>query len=325
MSNPNRSALINTLFKVLAANYHACEPPADRTLFEHLMYAFCLEDARAEAADEAFARLQQTFFDWNEVRVTTVSELAETLASLPDPPAAAKRLKHALQHIFESHYSFDIEAIKKQNLGKAIKDIEVIRGVTPFVVAYVTQHGLGGHAIPMSTSIVDLLVVIGIVTEAEARRNRIPGLERAVPKAKGIEFASLLQQIAADFKLMPDNSRLRTLLLQIDPEAKDRLAKRLTRSGAPPVEDDKQALPAASQGNEDEQPPAAGLPKEPRKGTRKEVDKSGDRDASGGRRKRRATPSAGKRAKADAQPALEADAVARKASATKQLSKKKPR
>jgi endonuclease-3 len=84
MSTPNRSALINAAYKLLKEHYQPCQPPADRTLFEHLMYACCLEDARPEAADEAFARLQQTFFDWNEVRVTTVTELAETLSPLPN-------------------------------------------------------------------------------------------------------------------------------------------------------------------------------------------------------------------------------------------------
>ena len=93
MSNPNRSALINTTYKVLQEHYQPCQPPADRTLFEHLLYACCLENARPEAADEAYAKLQQTFFDWNEVRVTTVNELAETMSSLPDGTAAAKRLK----------------------------------------------------------------------------------------------------------------------------------------------------------------------------------------------------------------------------------------
>jgi endonuclease III len=304
MSTPNRSSLINTAYKVLKEHYQPCQPAVDRSLFEHLMYACCLEDARPEAADEAFARLQQTFFDWNEVRVTTVAELAETLAPLPDGTAAAKRLRPALQHIFETHYSFDIEHLKKQNLGKAVKEIEAIRGVTPFVTDYVTQHGLGGHAIPLSKTIIDVLTVIGVVTEAEARRNRIPGLERAIPKAKGIEFASLLHQLAADFALSPHSSKLRALLLRIDPHAKERLAQRLAQAEeSPAAAADVSAQPSPT--------PASAPPAN---------------DATTGRRKRKETPSAaGHAAKAEA-AADGGDAVAKpKTSATKQLSKKKPR
>jgi endonuclease-3 len=307
MSTPNRSALINAAYKVLREHYQPCQPPADRTLFEHLMYACCLEDARPEAADEAYARLQQTFFDWNEVRVTTVTELAETLAALPNATAAAKRLRPALQHIFETHYSFDLEYLKKQNLGKSVKDIEVIRGVTPFVTDYVTQHGLGGHAIPLSKSIIDVLTVVGVITEVEAKRNRIPGLERAIPKAKGIEFASLLHQLAAEFQLSPHSTKLRALLVQIDPEAKDRLAKRLAKAeDTPPVEAEPRHT--AVRNARPETPDSAAPVKEPPTG----------------KRKRKGTPPDAEHSKT-AEPANCDDSGAPKTSATKQLSKKKPR
>jgi endonuclease-3 len=308
MSTPNRSALINAAYKLLKEHYQPCQPPADRTLFEHLMYACCLEDARPEAADEAFARLQQTFFDWNEVRVTTVTELAETLSPLPNGTAAAKRLRPALQHIFETNYSFDIEYMRKQNLGKSVKDIEAIRGVTPFVTDYVTQHGLGGHAIPLSKSIIDVLTVIGVITEIEAKRNRVPGLERAIPKAKGIEFASLLHQLAAEFVLSPHSTKLRALLMQIDPEAKDRLAKRLAKAEetAAATEPRRPAVPTARPEASDSAASA--------------------KEATGGKRKRKETPpDAGQSKKAES-PAGDSDpAMAPKTSATKQLSKKKPR
>ena len=78
-------------------------------------------------------------------RVTTVSELAAVMAALPEPEVAALRLKKVLQSVFESHYSFDVEPLKKQNLGKAVKRLEKYTGVTPFVVGYVTQAALGGH------------------------------------------------------------------------------------------------------------------------------------------------------------------------------------
>lgn len=304
MSTPNRSALINAAYKVLKEHYQPCQPPADRSLFEILMYACCLEDARPEAADEAFARLQQTFFDWNEVRVTTVAELAETLAPLPDATAAAKRLRPALQHIFETHYAFDLEPLKKQNLGKAVKEIEAIRGVTPFVTDYVTQHGLGGHAIPLSKSIIDVLTVMGVITEVEAKRNRVPGLERAIPKAKGIEFASLLHQLAAEFLLSPHSTKLRALLLQIDPQAKQRLAQRLAKPDETPAAAGENAAP----------PPPATDSAAPAKG------------ATAGRRKRKEAPSAAGPSAQDAATCEEGDAAAiPKTSATKQLSKKKPR
>jgi endonuclease-3 len=226
MSASNRQTLINKTFKVLKKHYESVAPPSDRSVLEHLLYACCLENSKHENVDEVFAKLEQNYFDWNEVRVTTVAELAEVMASLPDPGDAAQRLKRGLQGIFETHYSFDLEFFRKQNLGKSIKDIERFSGVTRFAVAYVTQNALNGHAIPINQGVLSVLEVLGVISPAEAAKKRVPGLERAIPKSKGVEFASLLHQLGVDYAATPFSPRLRTVILEIAPDAKDRLPKR---------------------------------------------------------------------------------------------------
>ena len=58
---------------------------------ESVLYASLLEDAPADLADEGMAKCEQEFFDWNEVRVTTATELSQVLSRLPD--AAATHLR----------------------------------------------------------------------------------------------------------------------------------------------------------------------------------------------------------------------------------------
>src|SRR3954464_1278953 len=199
----NRTALISKVYKVLKKHYKPIAPPADRPALEHLLYACLLENARYDAADDAFAKLKELYFDWNEIRVTTVTELAEGMSGIPDAAAAAQRVKRSLQSVFEGGYSFDMEALKKQNLGKAEKDLEKINGSSPFVRSYVTQQALGGHSIPISKGAIDILHAVGIISDGEADKGLVPGLERAIPKNKGVEFGSLLQQLAADLVASP--------------------------------------------------------------------------------------------------------------------------
>ena len=225
----NRTAIIHKIQKVLKKHYKPVAPPADRTALEHLLYACVLENARFEAADEAFAKLKELYFDWNEIRVTTVTELAEGMNGIPDASAAAQRVKRSLQSIFEGSYSFDIEALKKQNLGKAEKDLEKLNGTTPFVRAYVAQNALSGHSIPVSKGALDVLYAVGAITDAEADKGLAPGLERAIPKNKGVEFGSLLQQVGVDLAASPGSTKLKAVLAEIDPEFKERLAGRQAR------------------------------------------------------------------------------------------------
>ena len=244
MSTPNRAGLLKKTFRVLKKHYKSVIPIGDRSTLEHLLYACCLENTHAEATDEAYAKLQESYFDWNEIRVTSVSELAEVLSALTDPADAATRLKQVLQMVFETYYSFDLEHLKKQNLGKAVKELEKYTGTTNFSVDYVSQNSLGGHSIATNTGAVHTMVVLGIVTEAEATKRRLPGVERAISKAKGIEFTSLLHQLGTDFRATPFSSRVRGILLEIDPNAKERFPKRKSRKKEAPPEREKPSKPS---------------------------------------------------------------------------------
>jgi hypothetical protein len=198
MSSGNRTVKYENLLKSLRKHYKPLAEPPERSVLEHLLYACCLEDARVEQADEGFAKLQQTYFDWNEVRVTTAVELAEALKPLPFPMQAASRIKQCLQSIFETRYQYDIDDMKKANLGKATAELEAWKGMSAFVVSYVSQHALGGHSIPASQLICEAMWQCDVLSLAEIQKKALPGIERAIPKNKGVEFAGLMHQFASD-------------------------------------------------------------------------------------------------------------------------------
>ncbi|MFO0924667.1 MAG: hypothetical protein U0905_19530 [Pirellulales bacterium] len=200
MTSTNRADRIEQLYKVLKKHYKPTTIATDRPVLDLLLYACCLEDARFEAADEAFAKLQQSYFDWNEVRVTTIAELAEVLSSLPAPGEAAARIKNCLQSLFESRYSFEIDELRKANLGKTVAEMEAWKGVSKFVVGFVTQSALGGHAIPIDNASMEVMKLMEIVTPNEATKGVVPGLERTIAKSKAPEFSTLLHQFAAEFR-----------------------------------------------------------------------------------------------------------------------------
>jgi chemotaxis protein histidine kinase CheA len=225
MTSANRATRISKLHTLLKKSYKPTLSTEDRPLMEHLLYACLLENAPYELADESLARLEQDYFDWNEVRVTTVTELAEVLARLPDATSAAMRLKKNLHGLFESTYTFDLEELKKQNLGKAVQKFESLPAMTPFVLAYVTQHGLGGHAIPLDSAALRFFWLSDIINETELKTGRVTGLERAIPKAKGVEFASLLHQAAVALNIDPNDETARKIVLTLNPALEQKVAE----------------------------------------------------------------------------------------------------
>ena len=196
MSATKRATLIGKLNTALKKHYKPLPTQPARPLLEHVLYASLLEDTPADLADEGMAKCEQEFYDWNEVRVTTVTELAQVLSRLPEPVVAARRLKSNLQAIFEEFYTFDLDHLKKENLGKAVNKFEKMPGMTPFVLSYTVQQGLGGHSIPIDYSAMVIMLCTEIASQQEANSGKVPGLERAIPKSKGSEFSGLLHQAA---------------------------------------------------------------------------------------------------------------------------------
>ncbi len=244
MAAINRAALLTKLHKVLKKHYEPVLPAPGRTLLENLLFACCLENSPYAAAEQAFEAVSKTYFDWNEVRVSTVKEIAEVMKQLPDPQASATRLRRCLQSVFEANYSFDIEPMKKLNLGQAVQKFESYDGASPFVVSYITQTSLGGHSIPLDDGAMGALLVLGLVSEKDTAKTGCTGMERAIPKNKGLEFGSLLHQLSIDFTTNPYSTNLHKILLEVDSEAKSRLPKR----GAKPVEKKSEPAPAAPAG-----------------------------------------------------------------------------
>ena len=254
MTAVSRTSQFAKVHKVLKKHYKAALPNAARSVIEHLLFGCCLEDARHDAAEEAFAALVHTFFDWNEVRVTSISELSEVMACLPDPRSGANRIKRVLHAVFEATFNFDLEEYRKKNLGPTVAWLAKLDGTSPFVVSYVVQAALGGHSIPIDAGTMAALLVLDLVTEKDAAAVVVPGLERAVAKSKGIEFGSLLHELGADYSANPYSSPLRDILLQINPDCASRLPKRRLdrsqrKSHEPPAPAEKPAKdkePAAS-------------------------------------------------------------------------------
>jgi hypothetical protein len=244
---PPRGQLIPKLHKALKSHYKPFTPDTSRDLLDQVLLACCLENAPADVAEKAFARLKQAYADPNEVRVTTVAELTETLHDLPDPARAALSLRRTLQGVFESTYTFSLDHAKKHSLAHGLKVLEGLHGVPPFVVHYVASTALGGHLIPLDKGALAGLWLCGLITQLEYDSGKVPGLERLIGKKAGVEFSTLLHQFGVDVLTNLHGNTVRKVIQAVNPAAKDRFPKRGEQvpEPVPPVVTDKAAIKAA--------------------------------------------------------------------------------
>ncbi|MDR3199396.1 MAG: hypothetical protein LBU34_16125 [Planctomycetaceae bacterium] len=227
----SKTKKIEALVKILQKQQINLPNPPERTVLAHLIYAALLENTLFEQADSAFTVLEHYFIDWNEIRVSTANELADTFPMLPDPVAAGERVRRTLQGVFEKTYMFDLEELHKKgkNLGQAIEFLNSIYGCTRFMVDYTTQVAFGGHIIPLDEASLRIFRLLDLTqVNKEGTRENVSCLERTIQKKNGLTFSLQLHHFAAGFYNDPELTELRAILKSIDPAAEN-------RSWTPPV------------------------------------------------------------------------------------------
>ena len=109
-----------------------------------------------------------------------------------------------LQKVFEEEYSFSLEDLGKKGLKQAAKQLSRYKEeVDDFIVAWVVQRALGGHAMPLDEPILRVLGRLGVIQpneadDAETLETLRGTIEHIVPKARGPEFTELLSLLARD-------------------------------------------------------------------------------------------------------------------------------
>jgi endonuclease-3 len=188
---------MNRLFTATKRGHDAAEPEA-RPVLEHLIYGVCREGTTREKADAAFRALQANFFDWNEVRVSMIREVADVIDELPDAEARAQRIISLLQEIFETTFSFELDSLHKKGLKQAEKQLQRYQGSDPYVVAYTLQTGLGGHYLPLDNAMSRALKRLEVL-DGEPDEAARASLEHLVPKSRGYQFCEAVSAVAHEF------------------------------------------------------------------------------------------------------------------------------
>jgi endonuclease-3 len=190
----NRQRILSRLLESPMGESHE---PESLPVLEQFIFALCRENATDEQARLAYNNLKTKFFDWNEVRVSSVRELEEAMAGLADAESRAQRLISFLQEVFETKFSFDLEDVQKKGLKQGSKQIMRYGSANDYVGAWVTQRTLAGHAIPLDAPTLRCARRIGLVDatseDVEAARAT---LEHVIPKAKGPQFTDAISNLA---------------------------------------------------------------------------------------------------------------------------------
>ncbi len=219
----SKTQLLDSIYTLLRKRYKMGPRPEKLSVMESVIYGICHEGTTREQANQTLVRFKDGFFDWNEVRVSPLSQVQTALIGLPDHETRAERLRKFLRQLFSKTYGFNLEQLLKGPQKEAVKNLEEYEALrSDYVLATVLQQGLGGHAIPVDRPMRRALERLGLVEAGSDDASLRASLERAVPKNRGAEFVDLMEELAHDTCVESEPECPRCELRKVCPTAQTR-------------------------------------------------------------------------------------------------------
>ncbi len=151
-------------------------------------------ECNEESARRAVNRLLGSMESWNEVRVSTPSELQRVIGNtIPNALARCQHLITSLQSVFDWENRLSLDRLKNVGRREARQYLEQLEGVDEYVAASVMLWGLGGHAIPVNDKLLEALRRAELVHPSANRAEVQAFLERNISATQAQEFCLVMR------------------------------------------------------------------------------------------------------------------------------------
>lgn len=197
----DKQAIWRKVATALKKRYKDNPPKDSRPVLETLLYAACLENTTYEAAEKAYESLLASFFDLNEIRVSSITELSNALGDTNHPEHRALWVRSTLQYVFESNYEYQFEKVRRKTLELAARHLGRIPHITPFMRLYTLQQTMAAFVTPMDDRMKAAAIWLGFVAPGATNEEAADGMKSAVKKADAAAMCHLLRLLANEPKL----------------------------------------------------------------------------------------------------------------------------
>lgn len=199
----DKSQICRKFVTALQKLYGKSVPGIEMPVVETMLFAACLEDNSWHAAEQQLKKLLSTYFDLNEIRVSSVSELEATLSELREADWKGLRIRSILRHVFESTYSFDFEKLRRQTIEQAVKTLKKINDITPFIRDFLLHEILSSHIVCLDNTMLQAAKWLGLVPVTADLHEASEFLKGGLKKSEVAEFCYLLRCLATDPRFLP--------------------------------------------------------------------------------------------------------------------------
>ncbi len=199
MSAIEQASAFQQVVDHLKATYEPAPATTDLEPIRQLVYSFLLWDCTTSRADNAFKRIEETYVDMNDLRVSRAEEIMDVLGkTYPAAEERVARIKASLRDIYLREHAVSLVTVREGGKREARKYVDSLDGMHPYVSARVCLLGMDCHAVPIEERLLSKLIKAGVF-EADTPLDKAAGtIERHVKASDGLETYLVLQAYSED-------------------------------------------------------------------------------------------------------------------------------
>jgi len=244
---PGRQESIRRILGSLEKRYGAIyREPDEQPMLETLIYAICLENSTFAEASTYCGRIETLFHDFNEARVSSITELSRIFQKSPVAEIKAYCFRHLLTHVFELFYAFDFDSLLLKSNEQANRLLRRVPELSQFARNHTVKQCMDVHLLPVDDRMRDALAWLGMGTVGQTPQRTGSALKTDVRKGDVDRFCGLVRCLATDpkaikimvadidetegigFELSTTVERLKSLFVEIDTRKPKPAAKKTT-------------------------------------------------------------------------------------------------
>jgi len=197
-----RADLLKKALKPLRAKFGKQELEPVEDVVRQLLKIILLEETPEDVVEAALKRIDQTFVDLNEMRVSLAKEISDTLVGVARPHDKAVQITKLFNEIFLKRNSMDWSFVRTLGVRELRQYFEATSGGSPELGAAAVMFFSSGHAVPADADMRRVLGRLGLTEPEESVVDLQGFLERAVTKEQGYETWALIHRLGESFCLV---------------------------------------------------------------------------------------------------------------------------
>jgi len=177
-----RDNLLGEVFSRLESDHgRTVVPPSEHSALEAAIFLIVATRHGHDAAERTFRALKSDFVDWNEVRVSSVREIALSVKvrDVAARSARADEIRGFLTSLFERQSRVDLGFVAEAGFEDAATELAGYEGLAPGIAAQIALHAVAEEGVQTSATLLRVARRLGLVEKRATptkARSRLDGL-----------------------------------------------------------------------------------------------------------------------------------------------------